>query len=65
MSIIIAGDFHGNFGPVNTLIAKYKPSMILQCGDFGWWPRFHGQQYKIGYMKTAIWNQYSLKNKEK
>jgi|LSQX01.2.fsa_nt_gb Icc-related predicted phosphoesterase len=64
MSIIIAGDFHGKFGPVNTLIAKYKPSIILQCGDFGWWPRFHGQEYKIGYMKTAIWNQYSLNNKD-
>lgn len=63
-SIIIAGDFHGNFGPVNTLISKKNPSMILQCGDFGWWPRVHEQKFPNGYGNQIEWDQYSLKNKD-
>ena len=38
--IIVSGDWHGVWGPVNALIDKKKPETILQCGDFGWWPRF-------------------------
>lgn len=63
MEILVAGDFHGYFGPVNTLISKKNPSMILQCGDFGWWPRVHGQKFPNGYGKKIAWDQYSLKNK--
>ena len=62
--IIVAGDFHGHFGPVNTMIAKQNPSMILQCGDFGWWPRVHGKQFQSGSGKYIPWDQYSLKNKD-
>lgn len=40
MSIIVAGDIHGSWGPLNTLISKKNPELILQCGDFGWWPKF-------------------------
>ena len=64
MKIIVAGDFHGHFGPVNTMIAKQNPSMILQCGDFGWWPRVHGKQFQSGSGKYIPWDQYSLKNKD-
>lgn len=39
--IIVSGDWHGAWGPANTLINKKNPEIILQCGDFGWWPRFH------------------------
>ena len=39
--IIIAGDLHGVWGPVNFLINRKKPDIILQCGDFGWWPKLH------------------------
>lgn len=39
--IIIAGDLHGVWGPLNSLINGKKPEIILQCGDFGWWPKFH------------------------
>lgn len=50
MKIIVAGDFHGHFGPVNTMIAKQNPSIILQCGDFGWWPRVHGHlEFELGF----------------
>jgi hypothetical protein len=36
--IIIAGDIHGNFGQLNTLINKKKPKIVVCCGDFGYWP---------------------------
>lgn len=39
---IVCGDIHGHWGPLNVLINKRRPKTILQVGDFGWWPRFHG-----------------------
>lgn len=38
---IIVGDTHGVWGPLNILINKKKPKIVLQVGDFGWWPKFH------------------------
>jgi predicted phosphodiesterase len=38
--IIIAGDIHGEFWAINNLINHHQDiKLILQCGDFGWWPR--------------------------
>jgi len=37
--IMICGDIHGDWASLNTLISKKKPSLILQAGDFGYWPR--------------------------
>ncbi len=37
--IIIAGDLHGDWGSINTLINVQDPAIVLQCGDFGWWPQ--------------------------
>lgn len=39
--IAVCGDIHGNFGPLNTFMNKHKDHLdiILQCGDFGYWPR--------------------------
>jgi len=38
--IIIAGDIHGEFWALNNLINKHQNiKLIIQCGDFGWWPR--------------------------
>lgn len=39
--ILVVGDVHGTWGPLNTLINKKKPKVVLQTGDFGWWPKFH------------------------
>lgn len=39
--IIIVGDLHGTWRKINSLIASRRPSTVLQCGDFGWWPKFH------------------------
>ena len=36
---IVMGDVHGDHGRLNAFINKKQPKMILQCGDFGYWPR--------------------------
>jgi len=63
--IVVCGDFHGNFNQINQFLCK-KPeiSMILQCGDFGWWPRFHNQSALTYSGRKEVWDQFSLKNKD-
>ncbi len=49
-NIMVCGDVHGAWGALNAIIQKYKPNIILQCGDFGYWPRF--SNYKIDCLKN-------------
>jgi len=37
-SIIVCGDIHGYWRYLNTLINKKRPKLVLQTGDWGWWP---------------------------
>ncbi len=37
--ILIVGDLHGDWGALNRLIQKKEPEIVIQCGDFGWWPK--------------------------
>lgn len=39
-NILVYGDLHGDWGALNRLISKKHPDIVLQCGDFGWFPRF-------------------------
>lgn len=39
MKILAVGDLHGEWGRLNTLISAKSPEIVLQCGDFGWWPK--------------------------
>lgn len=39
-NIIVCGDIHGYWRYLNALINKKKPELILQCGDFGFFPKF-------------------------
>jgi len=69
--VLILGDIHNTWRKTNFLIAKYKPTTVLQCGDFGWWPRFHKTThlshgtYRLDHMtgikKAAPFNQYGVK----
>lgn len=62
--IIICGDLHANFWAVNKLISKKsKISTILQCGDFGYFPKEHGKTYLDNIGKIKTFNQYKFKNK--
>jgi hypothetical protein len=58
--ILIVGDIHGDWKYLNKLISKHHPYIILQCGDFGWWPHFHN---KTGLLpKKKKFNQFGIKN---
>ncbi len=37
-NILVVGDVHGDFGALNALMNKKRPDIVLQCGDFGYWP---------------------------
>ena len=37
-NIIVCGDTHGYWRYLNALINKKKPELILQCGDWGFFP---------------------------
>jgi predicted phosphodiesterase len=42
--IVVMGDIHGEFGKLNTWVNYKRPSVILQCGDFGYWPRYKSKR---------------------
>lgn len=35
---MVVGDVHAEFGALNALVNKKRPKIVLQCGDFGFWP---------------------------
>lgn len=37
--VIVCGDTHASFGYFNNMLNTLKPSIVLQCGDFGYWDR--------------------------
>ena len=37
--VLIVGDVHMDFRSMNTLCNRKQPDMVLQVGDFGYWPR--------------------------
>ena len=53
MKLMCVGDLHGDWPKLNSLITEKKADIILQTGDFGWWPKMevtkpvlYGQQKK-------------------
>ena len=60
MNIIAVGDLHGEWGPLNALMAKQRPDIVFVCGDFGWWPKFDvGRGHPIRRIKE--WSHRGLK----
>jgi len=51
MRILAVGDVHGAFERLNYLIDQEKPDIILQVGDFGYWPRLEDQE--LGGINTS------------
>jgi len=52
--ILVVGDIHGKFRYLNDLINRKNPSMILQVGDFGYWPKFKNNK-EIKNKNTTIY----------
>lgn len=51
MKILVAGDTHADWSSLNILINKKNPDIILQCGDFGYWPNEKG--YELDKIKNG------------
>lgn len=68
LKILIVGDLHGKWRFLNALISKQKPDIVIVCGDFGWWPRWHNfvdlrsDQEKARGRLPRYWDSYGLKN---
>ena len=63
MEIIVVGDLHGDWGSINKLINDKQPDIILQCGDFGWWPKMEVTK-PVLYGKQVSWLLKGIKRKE-
>lgn len=61
-SIMVLGDVHREFGALNTLVNKKRPEIILQCGDFGFWPKItrHDERGALIVPKKPVMNGAKL-----
>lgn len=51
--VMIVGDTHGVFNLLKSLVRRHNPSLVLQVGDFGYWPN-HGMRLpKLGFRDIA------------
>jgi len=51
MKVLVIGDVHTRWGRLNTIINKRRPDVVIQVGDFGYWPGEH-------YFNKRKWNRY-------
>lgn len=42
MKIMFIGDVHGEFYLLERFVKAHSPDIVIQCGDFGYWPRHEG-----------------------
>ncbi len=65
MSIMVLGDIHGRYESLNKLIEEQKPDIILQVGDFGYWPsKINFRKIKNGKSKI-YWCDGNHENHDK
>jgi len=38
--IIVVGDVHADYSSLNQFINRQQPTLLIACGDFGFWPKF-------------------------
>lgn len=58
--VLICGDIHGDWGHLNRLINKQKPDLVMQCGDFGWWPKLERTSSVLYHLKP--WKNKGIKS---
>ena len=62
-NIYYMGDVHCEWPIVNRFLNKKNyPEYLIQCGDFGYWPHYHGAMGLLGGRK--IFDQFGLRNKD-
>lgn len=59
MKVLVCGDIHGDWGRLNQLMSQKRPDIVLQCGDFGWWPSMCVKRSVIFGQRS--WNHKGLK----
>ena len=60
MKIFVCGDIHAYFGRLNDMLNRKNPDIILQCGDYGWWPHYHDTYDTLLHGKK--FDQHGVKN---
>ena len=61
-SIMIVGDVHADFPRLNKLMNRQGyPDVVIQVGDFGWWPHVHNTTFFGG---NKLFDQYGLRPKD-
>lgn len=59
--IIVCGDVHGFWGYFNEFITRRRPSIVLQCGDFGWFPRMRKKAFTKNGMRYRGFDPFGIK----
>lgn len=62
-NILVVGDLHGDWGCLNALINTKRPSIVLQCGDFGHWPALEVSK-PVLYGMQKSWKLQGVKSKD-
>jgi len=75
MKILMVGDLHGIYNVLNDVIIQQEPDLVIQCGDFGYFPmlpEYKDRYFNINTTHTKIlfcdgnhddhWNLRRLKN---
>lgn len=58
--VLVVGDIHAEWGALNQLIQQKQPDIVLQCGDFGWWPGMEPKHMTI-YDRSRAWYLKGIK----
>lgn len=60
--IFTIGDTHAEWGRLNKWLSRHNyPDVVLQVGDFGWWPHYHNRAGLLSGHK--LFDQYGIRNK--
>ena len=51
MKTVVMGDIHGDWPELNKFVNRKSPELILQCGDFGYWPRDPANAKRMKYAR--------------
>ena len=67
MKIVVLGDIHAEWDKLNSFIANKRPDLILQTGDFGYWPAMETEDNRTELDKlqnrlNKSWKLHGVKN---
>lgn len=63
MRIMVLGDVHGDFPGLNRLLVQKRPDLVLQVGDFGFWPTEPGKKGTHPYDPAQNLKNHTSKGK--